>query len=70
MKKLFLALLITGLCACASNDSPTKKPTTQAQCDILEGVEREGCLRDVSRMQDRERDRQKKKLMCGARLDC
>lgn len=70
MKRFFVALLITGLCACASNGSPAKKPVTQEQCDMLEGVERDGCLTELSRIQDRERKRQNMKALCGTRLDC
>lgn len=70
MKKLFVVILIAGLCACSSTGSSTKRSVTQEQCDMLEGVERDGCLTELSRKQDRERERQKKKALCGTRLEC
>ena len=70
MKKLFVVILISGLCACSSTGSSTKRSVTQEQCDMLEGVERDGCLTELSREQDRARERQKKRALCGTRLDC
>jgi len=70
MKIFFVALLITGLCACASNGSSAKRSVTQEQCDLLEGVERDSCLRELSLKEHRERERQKKKALCGTRLEC
>jgi len=71
MKKLLVVLMVSGLFACATDGtSTTKRPTKKEQCDVLEGAERDGCLREVDRMQEREKERQKKRLLCNSRLDC
>ncbi len=70
MKKLCIFMLVLGLCACSGTGNSSKKSVTQEQCDMLEGIERDGCLTELSRKQDRERERQKKKALCGTRLEC
>lgn len=71
MKIVIIVLLISGLCACASNDSATKKLSKQEQCELLNSPERESCLSDLERRkEERERDRQKNKVMCNSRLVC
>jgi len=71
MKILMIALLISGLFACASNDPSTKGLSKKEKCELLDSPARESCLTDIERRQEeRERDRQKNKVMCNSRLTC